>query len=84
MAGKNNTFNFKELVAICSLGKNKVNKRKARGVIAETVKLILPQNKIEGDCFKTYSMKTVNPHPAQAQARAEKVNFTCLWAPVFL
>jgi hypothetical protein len=76
--GKHNTVNVKDLMTICSLGKSKVNKRKDRGVIAEIAKLILPQNKIEGDCFKTYSIKTVNPHPAQAQARTEKVKFTCL------
>jgi hypothetical protein len=76
--GKHNTVNFQDLSTICSLGKSKVNRRKARGVIAEIAKLILPQNKIEEDCFKTYSMKTVNPHPAQAQARTEKVNFTRL------
>ncbi len=82
--GKHSIFNFKEFVAICSFGKNKVNKRKARGVIAVTAKLILPQNKTEGDCFKMYSIKTVNPHPAQDQARTEKISFTRVCAPVFL
>jgi len=78
MVGKDNAFNLNEPVANQSLGNNKVNRRKARGVTAEIAKLILPQNKIEGDFFKMYSMKTVNPQPAQAQASTEKVNFTRL------
>jgi hypothetical protein len=84
MVGKHNTFSFKDLGSIRSLGKNKVNRRKARGVIADITKLIFPQNKIEGDCLKMYSMKTVNPQPAQAQARTDRLILTCVRAAVFM
>lgn len=54
--------------------------RKAAGVIPEVVKLILAQNNIaEGFPSERNKIKTLSPHPAQAQARIEKIRFTLLW-----
>ena len=67
-----------ELILLCSRGKSRVNRRNVDGINADVAKLILPQNKIEVGCFKTYSIKMLNPQAAADQEKTEKVKFTRL------
>ena len=82
--GNPNNNSFVELTFLLSSGKIKLKQRNAAGVIPDVAKLILPQNNIEEDPIKKYSTNTLHAHPAQAQARIEKIKFTRLWTPDFL
>lgn len=67
----------------CSMGKSKVNKRNAEGIIPDVAKLILPDNNRQNGSSKEYAARTLNIQPAHAQESSENVKFTCLWAALF-
>jgi len=82
--GNANNNSFVEFKPFLSPGNSKVKKRNAVGMVPAATKLNLPQYIVDGDCFKTYSIRTLSAHTAADQHKTENDKFALLWAPAFL
>jgi hypothetical protein len=76
--GEANRASFVVFKFLWFLGNIKAKQRKAAAITPDVVKLILAHNKMEPLSWYKYVMKPLNPHPAAAQARIEKLTFTIL------
>ena len=83
MEGSPIKINFVVLNPLSSLGKSKVNPKKAVGMIPDAAKLILPQNILQKGSLKKYANKTLEIQPAEAQESKANVTFTRLKVDLF-